>query len=142
RDKFGLGTTYFCKYLCPAGTLEAGLPLLAANESLRFSIGNMFYIKLSILIACLVLSIVIYRPFCKYLCPLGAFYAVFNKYSIFRFEVDKSKCTGCGKCERVCAMNVEVTKNINSPECIRCGKCAAVCPSEAIQHCGIKRKKK
>lgn len=141
RDEFGLGSTYFCKYLCPAGTLGAGLPLLAANESLRVSIGSMFYIKLAILIACIVLSIVIYRPFCKYLCPLGALYSVFNKYSVFRLEVDKDKCIGCGKCERVCGMNVEVTKNINSPECIRCGKCSAACPTGAIRRCPGKNRK-
>ena len=141
RDEFGLGTTYFCKYLCPAGTLEAGLPLLAANEPLRFSIGNMFYIKLSVLIGIILLSVVIYRPFCKYLCPLGAFYAVFNKYSVFRLEIDKEKCTGCGKCEHVCNMNVEVTKNINSTECIRCGKCAVACPQGAIGHFRIKHEK-
>lgn len=140
RDQFGLGTTYFCKYLCPAGTLEAGIPLLAANESLRFSIGNLFYMKFVVLIGIILLSVVIYRPFCKYLCPLGAFYGIFNKYSIFRFEVDKSKCTGCGKCEHICTMNVDVTQNINSAECIRCGKCAAACLSEAIRRCGVNSK--
>lgn len=138
RDDYGFGTTFFCKYVCPSGTLGAGIPLLAANKSLRFSIGTLFDIKITILIACVLFSLFIYRPFCKYLCPLGAFYAVFNKYSIFRLEIDKNKCTGCKTCEHICKMNVEVTKQINSPECIRCGKCAAACPAGAIRHCGIK----
>lgn len=141
RDEYGFGTTFFCKYVCPAGTLGAGIPLLAANESLRLSVSALFDMKIIILTGCLLLSLIVYRPFCKYLCPLGAFYALFNKYSMFRMDVDKSKCTECKICERVCKMNVQVTKNINSGECIRCGKCAAACPAGAIRGCGLHTKK-
>jgi formate hydrogenlyase subunit 6/NADH:ubiquinone oxidoreductase subunit I len=47
-------------------------------------------------------------------------------------NLDKTKCVGCKKCEKVCPMAIEVTKNLDSPECIRCGKCKAVCQVEAI----------
>ena len=131
-NQFGIAAPYFCKWICPAGTLEGGIPLLLSNEGLRNSIGFLFHWKLGILIAVIVSSILIYRPFCKYLCPLGAFYSLFNRVSLYRMELDKSKCTNCAACERVCKMNVEVRKNVNALECIRCGACAHACGKGAI----------
>ena len=79
-----------------------------------------------------VLSVLFYRPFCKWICPLGAFYALFNKVSLFGMKVDEHKCVSCGKCAKVCKMDVDVTKTPNSTECIRCGKCISACPTEAV----------
>ena len=79
-----------------------------------------------------ILSIKIYRPFCKYLCPLGGIYGLFNNYSLYKYEVDYDKCTKCGLCEKKCDMNVAAYKTPNSAECIRCGKCIEVCPKKAI----------
>ncbi len=132
-NKYGIGAPYFCKYICPAGILEGALPLLAKNESLRAGLGALFNWKLGILIAVLVLSVLIHRPFCKYLCPLGALYGLFNRFSLYRMSVDGDKCVGCGKCARVCPMDVDVTKNPNSAECIRCGRCRAECPTGAVR---------
>lgn len=78
------------------------------------------------------LSILIYRPFCKYICPLGAIYSVFNPISVFRYRVDKEKCTNCGACARACKMQVDPVQNANDPECIRCGQCKKICPTGAI----------
>ena len=132
RDEFGSGTTYFCKLICPAGTLEGGFPLLIKDESLRMAAGALFKWKVFILAVILLLSIIIYRPFCKYLCPLGAFYSLFNKVSFYQLSIDKNKCTGCKQCEKNCKMGVNITKDINSPECIRCGECMDICSSHAI----------
>lgn len=82
-------------------------------------------------------SIIIYRPFCKYICPLGAVYSVFNPISVFRYQVDKDKCIDCGACARACKMNVNPVENANSTECIRCGACKSACPTCAISSgCG------
>ncbi len=131
-DEFGLGGPYFCKLICPSGTLFGGIPLISTNPNLQEFLGALFVWKLMVLIAVLLLSVVIYRPFCKYLCPLGAFYALFNKVSLYRLHLDKEKCVGCGICNKTCKMNVPVTLDINSAECIRCGDCKRSCKYGAI----------
>lgn len=131
-DAFGLGSPWFCKWICPAGTLEGGIPLVLSNASLRGNLGLIFWWKLFLLALTLLASMAIYRPFCKYLCPLGAFYALMNRWSLARMEVDRAACVSCGKCTANCPMQVDVLKNINSCECIRCGRCALDCPTGAI----------
>jgi polyferredoxin len=130
---YGAGIPWFCKFICPAGTLQAGLPLMAVNEDLRLATGVLFAFKLSVLAVVIIAAILIYRPFCKYLCPLGAIYGLLNRWSFYGMQVDKSRCVGCGACEKTCKMDVEVRKNVNSPECIRCGACKSVCPGGAIR---------
>lgn len=107
-DITGRGDPWFCKWLCPAGTLEGGIPLVLLNEPLRASVGFLYTWKMSILVALVLLSVVIYRPFCRYLCPLGAIYALFNRVSLLRVKPGPI----CGRCP-MCATP-------NSPECIRC----------------------
>ena len=129
----GYGSPWFCKLICPSGTLLAGIPLVSMNESLRNVIGSLFAWKMFILIAVVILSIKIYRPFCKYICPLGAIYGILNKYSLYRLEIDYDKCVKCDLCHKKCDMNVVVHETPNSAECIRCGKCIGVCPKNAIK---------
>jgi len=131
-NDFGMASPYFCKFLCPAGTLGGGIPLLVSNESIRATIGLLFGWKFFLLVAILVASILISRPFCKYLCPLGAFYSLFSRFSLFQMRLDQSKCVGCRRCVRVCIMDIDPTKSMGGPECIRCGGCASVCPAKAI----------
>ena len=131
-NEVGMGDHFFCKYICPAGILEGGIPLSAADARIRASLGWLFTWKSCILLGVIVLSVFFYRPFCKWLCPLGAFYGIFNRISVYRIQVDREKCTACGACSRVCKMDVDVTRSPNSAECIRCGDCAASCPHRAI----------
>ena len=126
------------RLICPAGTLEGGLPLVLLNKSMRSALGWLYIWKNVILLITIILSILIYRPFCKYICPLGALYSVFNPISLYKYRVDKDKCIKCGKCAKACQMIVDPVENSNSPECIRCGRCKKVCPTDAIQ-CGIRR---
>lgn len=138
-DVLGQGSPYFCKLICPAGTLEGGLPLVLLNKSMRSAVGWLYLWKNTILIVTILLAILIYRPFCKYICPLGAFYSVFNKVSVFRYRVDPDKCVSCGKCSRACLMEIDPVREVNSPECIRCGRCKTACPTGAIT-CGVRKK--
>lgn len=139
-DLLGQGAPYFCKLICPVGTLEGGIPLVWLNETLHGALGWLYTWKLTILAVIVVLSILIERPFCKYICPLGAIYSVFNPISVFRYRVDRDKCVGCGACARACGMGCDPVKNANDAECVRCGKCRQVCPTGAIT-AGYKRKK-
>lgn len=132
-DITGLGKPWFCKYICPVGTLEGGIPLVLMNETLRSAIGFLFKWKVAILIAILFFSIIIYRPFCRYICPLGAIYGLFNKISFVSYKVDKSKCTKCGFCQKTCKLNIKVYENPNSMDCIRCGECIEACSVKALK---------
>ena len=131
-NEVGMGDPFFCKYLCPQGVLEGAIPLSLTNAGIRAALGTLFTRKLSILLAVAVLSVVFYRPFCKWLCPLGAFYALFNKVSLFQMQVDPNKCISCGKCAKACQMDVDITKTPNHTECIRCGMCVRACPTHAV----------
>ena len=129
----GMGNPFFCKYLCPQGVLEGAIPLSLANSGIRSALGSLFTWKFSVLLTVIVLSVIFYRPFCKWLCPLGAFYALFNRVSLFQIKVDKNKCVSCGKCAKACKMDVDVTKAPNHTECIRCGMCIRTCPTGAVR---------
>ena len=130
----GMGDPFFCKYICPQGVLEGAIPLAAANAGIRSALGQLFTWKLAVLIAVVVLSVLFYRPFCKWICPLGAFYALMNKVSLLGIRVDACKCVSCGKCSKVCQMDVDVVRAPNHAECIRCGKCIGACPVDAISY--------
>lgn len=128
----GMGSPAFCQYICPAGTLEGGIPLLSSHKELRQTIGSLFSLKIAILAATILGCIFIYRFFCRTLCPLGAIYGLMNKVSLLHLEINEHKCTHCGKCKSVCKMEVDPLKAPDSAECIRCGACACACPADAI----------
>lgn len=132
-NEFGFGSPFFCKYICPAGTLEAGIPLVALNPTLRSAIGFLFSWKVLLLIVTIVASIFIYRPFCRFICPLGAIYSLFNPVSLYRLNIEDDKCIKCGKCNSTCKLNVDVMNVPNSGECIRCGDCIKICPTGALK---------
>lgn len=131
-DAAGVGDPWFCKYVCPVGTLEGGIPLVLANRSLRAAVGFLYTWKLTILGVILLLSAVLFRPFCRYLCPLGALYGLFNRFALYRYRVDAKKCVDCGACQKACRLDIPVWKEPNSIDCIRCGACRDACPTGAI----------
>ncbi len=133
-DILGQGAPYFCKLICPVGTLEGGIPLVAFHTSMRSALGWLYAWKNVLLAMTVFLSILIYRPFCKYLCPLGAVYSLFHPICVFRYRVDMEKCVGCGACAKACKMQIDPVREANHPECIHCGQCVKACPAGAI-HC-------
>ena len=135
-NQFGISPPYFCQYICPSGTLMGGIPLIITNPSLREAAGFLFHWKIGVLLLFTISSLVLYRPFCKYICPLGAFYALFNRISLYRIQIDPHTCINCGACEKSCHMQVPVHAKPNHSECIRCGSCRKACPTQALS-CGF-----
>lgn len=130
-------TPVYCKYLCPSGTLS-GILMAFADTSLFKAFGSLFAWKACVLGMTVIASVVISRPFCKYLCPLGAFYGLFNRVSVIQMKCDSSKCTSCGKCADSCPMSISPPEECSSSECIRCGRCAGKCGNSAIKYTAIK----
>ncbi|MBR6562373.1 MAG: 4Fe-4S binding protein [Clostridia bacterium] len=121
----------FCKYVCPAGTLEGGIGLLAhkVNEGYFSMLGPLFTWKFALMVSILVGCVFVFRLFCRFICPLGALYGLFNRISILGVKVEAPKCTHCQKCVSHCRMDI---KSVGDAECIGCGECIDVCPTKAI----------
>ena len=127
----------FCKYICPAGTLEGAMGLLSnrVNESYLRMLGPLFTWKFLLMVSILVACVFMFRFFCRFLCPLGLIYGFFNKISLVGVKLEKSACTDCGLCVGKCKMDI---KHVGDVECINCGECISACPTNAIQWKGSK----
>ena len=121
----------FCKYICPAGTLEGAIGLLSnkINESELARLGPLFTWKFGLMISFIVGSVFIFRLFCRFVCPLGALYGIFNRISVLGIKLEKPKCIDCGLCVSKCKMDI---RTVADHECIMCGECIEVCPTNAI----------
>ena len=134
RDR---GIPAFCKYICPAGILEGAIGLLSHvdNAAELANLGPLFTWKFSLFVIFIIGSIFIFRFFCRFFCPLGALYGLFNRFAILGIKLDEDKCVSCGKCTTVC--QVDISK-VGDHECVNCGACVSVCPTEAISWRGGK----
>ena len=126
----------FCKYICPAGTFEGAIGLLSnpKNTSYFAMLKILFTRKFVIMIIIGTACIFCYRSFCRFICPLGAIYGLFNKLALISVKVDENRCNGCGVCVRSCKMDV---RHIGDHECINCAKCMGACNQNALSlRCG------
>ena len=133
-------TPFFCKYVCPAGTL-AGILLAVQSSMVRAQLGGLFLWKALMLALVVLAALAVFRPFCRYLCPLGAIYAPFNRVALYRLRLDKESCVSCGACAAACPMEADPARDPDSGECIRCGRCTQCCPTDALSigfGCGAK----
>lgn len=125
---------WFCK-LCPAGALEAGLPMIALQADLRELIGLLFAAKMVILALFLLWMMVTSRPFCRFVCPLGTMYGPFNRVSGMRLHFEESRCQHCELCRQACPTGLYPPAEIDSAGCIRCMECLKACPHGALESC-------
>jgi len=127
----------FCKYICPAGTMEGGLLLLAneVNASYFSMLGPIFTWKFLLMVSITVGCVFAFRLFCRFLCPLGALYGLFNRISVFGIKVVDEKCVHCNLCVSHCKLDIH---HVGDQECISCGECVSVCPTKAIEFKGPK----
>lgn len=129
--KEGKAVPGFCKYICPAGTFEGAIGLLSnpANASFFRMLGIFFTRKFVIMLVIGLAAVFCYRSFCRFMCPLGAIYGMFNKLAVVGVKVDMDRCTHCGACAMNCQMDV---RHVGDHECIHCAKCMDVCKYDAI----------
>jgi len=128
---FWVGEPWFCK-LCPVGSLEASIPLVLWNPtgdifteggSIIARVGLLFYTKLFILSALVSAAIFVHQPFCRYICPMGAIWSVFNKFSLFQMHARTDTCAFFYECHEGCPMEVHVHQSPNDLDCTRCLEC-------------------
>lgn len=125
----GLALPAFCKYFCPAGTFEGAMGILPGNPSRLSMLGALFTHKFVIMLAVGLACVFAYRAFCRFLCPLGAIYGLFNRFNVVGVRVDAGRCNRCGACVRGCGMDV---RRVGDRECIHCGRCMDACARGAI----------
>ena len=123
----------FLPYKVPAQPSLAKVGNMERIMFWAFIIGNIAYYGIGVALA---FALKDNRAFCKYICPITVFLKPMSYFSLIRIKCDKDKCVGCGKCKRVCPMNVDVTDNArsrkNGTECILCMECVRNCPKEAL----------
>ncbi|MDR1136450.1 MAG: 4Fe-4S binding protein [Clostridiales Family XIII bacterium] len=147
----------FCGKICPLGLLQdlvykIKFPLkiktYKADAYLRYLkylfLVLVFFIRgnekiemppfayISQILAVIFVSIILSRPFCKYICPWGLALAIGNKIPSTKYKVNTEKCTECGSCAKKCKMDIIPYRQINNVECIYCGSCEKTCPCKAI----------
>lgn len=114
--------------LCPCGTLIGGLPWVTLNLNVRSMIKALFWVKVAMLMFIVGTSTMIKRPFCRAACPLGAIFSLFNKSSLAQLAWNSETCTRCGKCQKICPVDIRPDRNWTNPDCLRCLDCTR-CPS-------------
>ena len=125
---------YFCK-ICPNGTLTATLPAYFSElkNSPVSAWSSSPHFRLGVLFLFLILMVLVSRPFCRSLCPLGAIYALFSRFAFYRIRVEPSLCVSCRLCRKVCPVDLHVEKEAGNSECVACGECIKTCPHGAIK---------
>ncbi len=121
----------FCKYICPAGTFEGAVGLLAhpANADKFSMLGILFTRKFVILMVLIAVCIFVYRAFCRFICPLGAIYGLFARVALIGVKAEPARCIDCGRCVGCCPMDI---RRVGDRECISCSRCISECPTGAI----------
>jgi len=129
--------TLFCK-VCPAASLEASIPYVFLGVA---RVNRPFLVHMGTLAATLVGMVLVGRFWCRYLCPMGALFALFNRSSLVHLSVDSSRCTRCQECSPTCPMGLEPHADVDDHNCIKCGACTETCSARALSlRFGLRRK--
>ena len=126
--------TFAASFLLVAALFLAKVGNMERIMFWAFLVGNTVYYGIGIALAFVFQD---NRAFCKYICPITVFLKPMSYFSLLRIKCDAGKCISCGKCKRVCPMDVDVTepsgKRVNGTECILCMECVRNCPSDALK---------
>ena len=126
---------FFCR-VCPAGAIEAAIPNTIQTALSDSPTMWPSAIKISLIVLLPLASIFIYRPWCRFLCPLGAIYSIFNLFSLFSVRVKPELCNDCQLCSKKhCRYGADPTKRGNDTKCIECLECTK-CEAVVLQWTG------
>ncbi|MCX7704386.1 MAG: 4Fe-4S binding protein [Planctomycetota bacterium] len=137
--------TIFCKS-CAVASIEASIPHLVLSLSGESEI-RVRFVSLSFMVHILTLALAVggvvieKRFWCRYICPMGAVLALFNRVSLVTIRHDRGRCDSKEKrcsaeCIKICPMGVTgigKRRFIDSGDCIRCGACVDVCPNRELR---------
>lgn len=124
-------------------TVVTGLPLfeiLSPIGMVARAVAYGGYLAVSCLLGIVLVEVVLSRRiWCRSLCPLGGFYSLVGRFSPTRVRFDRSRCTACGACARICPVEEVLepslargASRIVSGDCTRCGACVDACPHKAL----------
>lgn len=113
---------FFCR-VCPAGALDASVPHVTRQALAGQTITWPGPLKVAILVAVLVGALLVWRPWCRLLCPLGALYALCNRFSLFFLRFYPERCGGCAQCRSLCRAGGQPQDRLDSLACLRCLEC-------------------
>lgn len=124
-------STSFFDRINPFATLVSAIPRMLL---VGFAVDRWVIIRLTFFFLLLISFLFIHRCWCRYLCPVGAMAALFNKVSLLHLHFDPSRCDKCKDCLDVCPTRVNIFNVVRKrpTECILCGNCADVCPHNAL----------
>jgi ferredoxin-type protein NapH len=125
---FGKDHPLFICSVCPAGAIEAAGPQMASQAMAGETIVWPNAIKITIVVLFFIAVFFIRRPWCRVLCPLGAIFSLFNRFSAFTLRFNPDKCTHCERCHKLCEYGIEPEKTPNDSRCIRCLECTKCSP--------------
>jgi len=128
---FGEEHPLFVCRICPAGALEAAVPNMIGQVFAGQEVVWPNAVKLTILALFLVAIFFMKRPWCRILCPLGAIFSLFNRFSAFFIRFESEECTHCDRCHKLCEFGIEPEKSPNDLSCVRCLECTK-CRPEAL----------
>jgi len=144
KTSFGAGKDMPYSTIDPASTLFGTLYyyLEWGMQSATFGqeIGQwsfVFFLRIIIFVAVLVLIVLYPRAYCRWFCPTGVMLGLFSKYSLFGLRINKNRCaSGCDNCEKACPTQVPILqfdKDITNKQCINCGECVDACKEGALK---------
>jgi polyferredoxin len=102
------------------------------EPALRSLVGPFYWFKVLLLVLFLAWMAVTRRPFCRWVCPLGALWSPFNRLSTLQMAVDTEACIRCNRCQQVCPVDIRIYEGASDGACVRCMQCVNECPVSCI----------
>ncbi len=92
------------------------------------------WLILTFFLAAVLLNFAIPRFYCRFICPLGAFFATLNRFAVWRIGKKSAEHPDCRLCEVNCEGACQPTHDFRISECILCFNCLNDCKHELMTY--------